>query len=179
MTIFRKNKLTMGGSPTCSTMSNRKSSFKSVDKQVKFKLSPSKKNKDDTIIVTVAANDTNIQSTDKKRRYMRRGSRAPSMMTVSQNEIDQLVEIDEQQQQVLSFEETNNEMLCPDHNQQLIQFQSQSQQRRMSVMTSLKSNFERVTIIESTAKQIRRRMSLVEAPGSARRFSLELVRIRD
>lgn len=179
MTIFRKNNLTMG-SPSGSTMSNnKKSTFKSVDnKQVKFKLSASKKNKDDTIIIAVATtNDTDIQPTDKKRRYMRRGSRAPSMMTISQNEIDHLVELDEQQQQQLSIGDETTSY----HNQQLMQqFQSQSQQRRMSVMTSLKSNFERVTIIESTVKQIRRRISLVETPSTVtRRFSLELVRICD
>lgn len=103
--------------------------------------------------------DYELQSTDKRRRYMRRGSKAPSMFFISEEEIIRL------QEETPDTEKLEQERQC-----------TLKQTRRLSVMAALKCHFDNVSLLDnhSTTYSTIRRISSFE---KQRRFSLDLVTI--
>jgi hypothetical protein len=87
--------------------------------------------------------DSCLQSTDKRRNYMRRGSRSPSMLKLSIGDLESFEE-------VVSVEKTNTHFIP-------------SKERRMSLlMSALKINFEKASIIEPNVTSQIRRMPMVQ-----------------
>jgi hypothetical protein len=96
-------------------------------------------------------NDSFLQCTDKRRKYMRRGSKSPAML---QNSSDQVESFDEE----VSAEKTNTEF-------------ASNGGRRLSLMSALKINFEKSTITEPTVASKIRRLSI----DQQRRYPHDLI----
>jgi hypothetical protein len=96
-------------------------------------------------------NDSFLQSTDKRRKYMRRGSKSPSMLQYSSDLIES---IDEE----VSVVKANTE------------FPSNGA-RRMSLMSALQINFKNSSIKEPAVALKMRRMSI----DRQRRYSHDLI----
>jgi hypothetical protein len=101
--------------------------------------------------VCTMQNDSSLQSTDKRRRYMRRGSKCPTMLQFS---IDEVKSSEEE----VSVEKTNTETIS-------------NKGRRLSLMSALKSNFEKSAIIDPYVASKIRRMSM----DQQRRFAHDLL----
>lgn len=95
--------------------------------------------------------DEVLQSTDHRRRYQRRGSKAPSMLLLSVNDLANIQEVQP----------------CPEK----ATCTTTSDKRRMSLMTALKQNLERSCILEPVAAKTMRRLSM----DANRSYALELL----
>jgi hypothetical protein len=83
--------------------------------------------------------DSCLQSTDKRRNYMRRGSKTPAMLKLSIEDLESFEE-------AVSVEKASTHFV--------------SKERRMSLMSVLKINFEKASIIEPIVNSQIRRMSM-------------------
>jgi hypothetical protein len=97
-------------------------------------------------------NDAFLQSTDKRRRYMRRGSKSAAMLQFSSDKVESF------DKEEVPVEKTNTE------------FKS-NQGRRLSLMSALKINFEKSAIIEPNVASKIRRLSL----DQQRRYPHDLI----
>jgi len=97
-------------------------------------------------------NDSCLQCTDKRRKYMRRGSKAPSMLKVSAEDLESIAT-------EFAVDKTND------------QFLSANKTRRLSLMSALKINFENSAIIEPKVASTIRRMSIEQQ----RNYTYELL----
>jgi hypothetical protein len=96
-------------------------------------------------------NDSFIQSTDKRRRYMRRGSKCPSMLQFSCDKIECI-------EKEISVEKTSSKFIS-------------NEGRRLSLMSTLKVNFEKSAIIDPKVASKIRRLSM----DQQRRYSHDLI----
>lgn len=93
--------------------------------------------------------DASLQSIDKRRRYMRRGSKCPSMLLMSHDQIQKL--------------ESECEV-------EKVTFAS-NKERRLSLMSALRINLERAAIVDPNVASQIRSMS----PDEKRNFTFELL----
>jgi hypothetical protein len=89
---------------------------------------------------SIMQSDSSLQSTDKRRNYMRRGSRTPAMLMLSNEDLK-------------SFEEAVSV-------EKMITHFISLKERRMSLMSGLEINFEKASIIEPHVASQTRRMSM-------------------
>ena len=105
--------------------------------------------------------DAALQSPDTRRKYMRRGSKAPSMMFFTKDDRSRLEE-----------EFPDIDVVQP---LALVTQQQHQQQRRHSIMTVLKCHFDQVNLLDNIPKfSAMRRMSF---ESDASRYSLDVVSI--
>jgi hypothetical protein len=115
----------------------------SLSKACKFSFPPK--------AVSTMQSDLCLQSTDKRRKYMRRGSKTPSMLMPSIVDLEYVEEEVSIEKMVARF--------------------NASTERRMSLMSALEINFEKASIIDPNVASQIRRMGMEQQ----RRYTHELI----
>jgi hypothetical protein len=92
-------------------------------------------------------NDVFLQSTDKRRKYMRRGSKSPAMLQFASGQVESIEE-------EASVEKTNTDYMS-------------NPGRRLSLMSALQMNFEKSANIDSYVASKIPRMSMDQQRRSA------------
>jgi len=97
--------------------------------------------------------DSGLQSIDKRRRYMRRGSKSPSMFKLSPDQIQKIA--------LPSYDEIVQKNYTPS-----------KKERRLSLMSALKVHLERASIVD---RQVTDNIRGMSTPSSRRNYTFELL----
>lgn len=118
--------------------------------------------------------DSGLQSIDKRRRYMRRGSKSPSMFLLDAQQIKNLAAAEKEDlvdRVPVPFFTAESIVTGTSPTCSSSSYGRSHKERRMSLMTALKVNLERAAIVEPKVSQQIRRMSIEQK----RSFTFELL----